>query len=419
MNYLEKNIKQFENDLRGLIAIDTVLYTKEDYPTQGMKDALSFMATLAEREGFKSYTDPEGYYGYMEIGEGDELLGIIGHLDVVNPGEYEDWKTNPFELTIDGNNWIGRGTQDMKGPVMVMFYLMKQIIEEGLTLNKRVRLVYPTDEESYWRGITKYNEKEETPTLGFTPDSVFPVTFLERESLWMKVTGPSFSEGTVKGGSSMNAVPDKLVYTNKEGAIEETLGAAAHASRPTLGTNAIQKFAKDSNIDHPIINFIKEQTKEEHNGETLFGRLIKDDYSELTFNVGLIEMNDQGSSITIDTRIPITETGDNLQKELSDVASNYGLTVERIKHHDKLLVDKEGKLVKTLINAYNEVMGTNEEPIAIGGGTYARAIDNVVAFGTLFADEPDTMHQVNESIIISNVIKAYDIFYKAMKELIN
>ncbi len=418
MTYLEKHLEQYKKDLAGLIKFDTVLYKKEEYPTQGMKDALSFMESLGKREGMKTYTDPEGYYGYVEIGSGEEMLGLIGHIDVVNPGNLEEWTHDPFDLTIDGDKWIARGTQDMKGPVMLMFYLMKQIIEEGFELNRRVRLIYPTDEESYWRGIDKYNELEEAPTFGFTPDSRFPVTFLERESTGVKVTGPAFTEGTIQGGVSINAVPAEATYINKEGVAISEEGKAAHAMDPTKGVNAIQKLINKLEIDHPMINFIKDKIKDEINGETMFGKVITDDYSTQTFNIGMIEMDEKGSSFTIDMRIPITDNAENLESIIKEEASKYGLTTERVKHHDKLLIDKDSKLVSTLTKAYNTVTEADLEPVAIGGGTYARAVANTVAFGTLMPEELDTMHQVNEHMNIENVKKAYEIFVAAIKELI-
>ena len=418
MTYLEKNIEKFKQDLSGLIKKDTVLYSKDDYPTQGMEDAISYMESLANREGMKVYSDPTGYYGYIEIGEGEEMLGLIGHIDVVNPGDHNEWTNDPFNLTIIGDKWIARGTQDMKGPVMLIFYLMKQIIEEGIELNRRVRLIYPTDEESYWRGIEKYNEIEEAPTFGFTPDSRFPVTFLERESVGVKVIGPPFNEGTIQGGVSINAVPDSISFTNNEGITINKEGKAAHAMDPTQGENAIQKLVNELDFEHPIINFIKDEIKYEIHGETIFNKLIEDEYAKQTFTIGMIEMNREGSMFTIDMRIPTTDNSENLESIVKKKASKYGLTTERVKHHAKLLVDRESKLVSTLQNAYNSVMNDNLEPVAIGGGTYARAMSNTVAFGTLMPGEKDTMHQVDEYMNIENVKDAYKVFEVAIKELI-
>ena len=49
---------------------------------QALRKALQIAAEL----GFRTHYGDGGYYGYAEIGEGAEMLGILGHLDVVPPG---------------------------------------------------------------------------------------------------------------------------------------------------------------------------------------------------------------------------------------------------------------------------------------------------------------------------------------------
>jgi succinyl-diaminopimelate desuccinylase len=52
------------------------------------KNVLDYMLNLGERLGFRT-KNLNGYCGYIEFGEGDEMVGIIGHLDVV-PANMED-----------------------------------------------------------------------------------------------------------------------------------------------------------------------------------------------------------------------------------------------------------------------------------------------------------------------------------------
>ena len=82
-----------------------------------------------------------------------------------------------------------------------------------------------------------------------------------------------------------------------------------------------------------------------------------------------------------------------------------------------LFVDKNSKLVTSLIDIYNEVMGTNAEPIAIGGGTYARALKSAVAFGPCIGEEGDTVHMPNEYITLDTLMKMTEIYYKALVKL--
>ena len=75
----------------------------------------------------------------QEMGEGDEIVGIAGHLDIVPAGG--DWTHDPFTLTRDGDYVYGRGTTDDKGPILEALYAMKLLRDSGVKLNKRVRLI--------------------------------------------------------------------------------------------------------------------------------------------------------------------------------------------------------------------------------------------------------------------------------------
>jgi|GEM_PF-2124850 len=86
-NFLSENIENYKKDLAKLISFKTVL--KKEYPNEEMKKALSFMKEIADRDGMKSYINPDGYYGYIEIGEGEELIGILTHIDVVPTGKVD------------------------------------------------------------------------------------------------------------------------------------------------------------------------------------------------------------------------------------------------------------------------------------------------------------------------------------------
>ena len=59
----------------------------------------------------------------------------------------------------------------------------------------------------------------------------------------------------------------------------------------------------------------------------------------------------------------------------------------------------ETPLVSALLEVYRDATGDNAPPKCIGGGTYAKMLPNVVAFGPLFAGDPVTEHQpMNASI---------------------
>ena len=114
--------------------------------------ALEYILNLGQKFGFKT-KNIDGYCGYIEFGEGPELIGIVGHLDVVPEGE--NWTYSPFEAHIENNKIYGRGAIDDKGPVMASLYAMKAVMdycsENNISINKRVRLILGLNEERDWK----------------------------------------------------------------------------------------------------------------------------------------------------------------------------------------------------------------------------------------------------------------------------
>ncbi len=408
MNYFTKNIEQYKKDLGKLISFKTVL--KDEYPNQAMKNALAFMGELAERDGLAYKIDPEGYYGWIEIGSGEEMIGLLTHIDVVPEGIESEWNTPPFTMTeIDGRLY-GRGTQDDKGPLMLMYYLLLEY--KDVIQGKRMRLIFPTDEESQWRGIAKYKEQEEIPAYGFTPDSEFPVTFLEREIAQFELIGPGSNDFKIQAGTAANVVPAKATYIS--GGVEKVVdGKSSHAMNPSAGINAITKLINElPEVDHPMVNFIREQVNNEINGETLFGREIKDQYSSITLNLAICEIDEEKSRLVLDSRIPLTSSKEELLDLYKLQGDKYKFTPSFFKTAPSNYLPEDHWMVVDLKEAYQSVTGDETKPQVAGGGTYAKAINNVLAYGPLLPTSEFTMHQYNEYISIEDYKIAYDVYNK-------
>ena len=115
-----------------------------------------------------------------QVGQGDELLAILCHLDVVPARDLSNWETPPFEVTIKNDHLVGRGVQDDKGPSMAALFAVKALMDAGVSFTKRIRFIFGTDEETLWRCMNRYNQLEEVATIGFAPDSSFPLTSPEK-----------------------------------------------------------------------------------------------------------------------------------------------------------------------------------------------------------------------------------------------
>lgn len=404
----------------------------------GIDQALRKALEVAQGLGFATRYGEGGYYGYAEVGEGQEMLGILGHLDVVPPGKLQDWDRDPFDPVEKDGMLYGRGTQDDKGPLLASLFAVKALMDAGVKFNRRVRFIFGTDEETLWRCIKRYTEKEEMPGMGFSPDSRFPVTYAEKGLLQLLLEGKNDSGLRLEGGSAFNAVPDAILYEGDrrddladkldqldfeyelhEDALE-VKGRAAHAMIPEEGLNAIARLCLGLHaigIHSRAIDFIAQEIGEDPNARRIFGDCQDAPSGKLKFNVGKIELG-RVERISIDSRIPVTVSKEEMVGKLKVAAARYGLEYKEFDWLGPIYLPLDHFMVQTLMDVYRRISGDSvTEPKASGGATYARAMDNCVAFGALTVEEQLTEHQPNERTVLANLYKAMEIYAHAVYEL--
>lgn len=443
MNNYKKSIDTilpiFLKDLERLIKIPSFnIQDNSGTPFgQPIQDVLNEMINICSELGFKTFIDPDGYYGYAEYGTGEKLVGILGHLDVVPPGDLTKWDNPPFEPLLKEGKYFGRGTQDDKGPTLAAIYAFKLLLDNNFIPNYRVRFIFGTDEELLWRDMPKYIAKEEMPTIGFTPDSKFPLIYAEKGLLQCKLIAKNNSSLVFKGGDAFNSVPsaikvfkdEKLISALNELNYEykvldenniEIIGKSVHAQVAETGINAINRYL---HALHKIGKISKSSTFVVENlighdfAEPIFG-ILKDDYSgELKFNLGKIELTPEEEILCIDIRIPVTASKEEVVEKLRKKAMEYGFEYKEHDYLRSIYTPLDSELIKTLMAAYQEVTADFEsQPVAGGGATYARAIDNCVAFGAILPGRPKTEHQPNEHIVLDDIKIAMEIYMKAFEK---
>lgn len=404
----------------------------------GVRRALDYILNLSRNLGFTKTVDIDGYIGYAECGEGEECFGILGHVDVVPPGE--GWTCDPWGGEIKNGKIYGRGALDDKGPMLASLYAIYALLQEGYEPKCRIRAIFGCDEEtggnpkiSGWESIDRYMEKEKLPDIGISPDADFPVINAEKGILNVAVKIP-VPEGLLvaEGGTALNIVPNRArleikkcdkdfpvidgvsVALEKDRVVVSATGKNAHAAHADKGDNAIMK----------AINYLSKVVGGEYTyiGEKLsdvFGSGLNIDVSDnesgkLTQNVGKIEIKDDKLILWLNIRYPVTVKAEWV---VDKIAENWKGEVEARKPQEPLFVPQDHYLVKTLLESYNTVMGENAEPIAIGGGTYARALPCGVAFGALFPEQEDSMHSPDECVELKYLYKSCEIYYDAFKKL--
>lgn len=467
----EKYLKKDEliNNLQELIRIPSV-HAESDIPSEpfgkNTVKALEYILSLGKSLGFKA-KNIDGYCGYIEFGNGPELIGIVGHLDVVPEGE--NWTYPPFDAHISDNKIYGRGAIDDKGPVIASLYAMKAVmdycIENNTSINKRVRLILGLNEERDWKCIDYYKKHEEIPSIGFSPDADFPCIYAEKGliSPFLIMDYSNFKNLDIVlsdidcNNNPLNVVPkycsciisvknkidinDTISFVKKSATelsfeidtkiLNEnqfkiiSYGVQSHAAHPDLGINAIShliiildKLFKNYDIVIPLFDLFTQYIGLDFNGDKL-NINIPDESGMLTLNVGKFYFKNDELKIGFNLRTPINTTFDFIENSFTCICKNFdSVYCEFAGKKSPLYVSKDSYLVKTLCKIYNDVTNSNSEPIAIGGATYARAFDNFVSFGANLPGQKDMCHQTDEFISIDNLIIAYEIYCRAIKELL-
>ena len=434
---------QVKNDflasLKTLISFPSVLNEGENGTPfgQAIQDVLEKTLEIAQEMGFQTYLDPEGYYGYAEIGQGEELLAVLCHLDVVPTGDLEDWQTPPFEATLKDGWLIGRGVQDDKGPSLAALYAVKCLLDQGVAFTKRIRFIFGTDEETLWRCMNRYNQIEEKADLGFAPDSSFPLTYAEKGLLQVKLHGPGWEDLPLQAGCALNVVPDKATYKGQR--IEELLpvieqsgvnyteeagavtvfGLSKHSKDAAEGVNAIVGLAESLSLiqPHPALLFIADAVGQDATGAALFGEIKDEPSGTLSFNIATLSIDEQHSEIGIDIRIPVLADKGALVERLTEVAASYQLQYEEFDYLAPLYVPLDSPLVSTLMKVYQKETGDQTPAMSSGGATFARTMENCVAYGALFPGALQTEHQANERAKLEDLYRALEIYAETIRRL--
>jgi acetylornithine deacetylase len=85
--------------------------------------------------------------GHLDSGRPGPRVLLVGHVDVVPPGEPETWTNPAFEPVVRNGNLYGRGACDMKGGVAAMLETMRLLSRAGAVRSGEVVAVTVPAEE--------------------------------------------------------------------------------------------------------------------------------------------------------------------------------------------------------------------------------------------------------------------------------
>lgn len=436
--------------LQENIRIPSVEGTPEADAPYGIevRKCLQHVLDTAAGMGFRT-CNVDNHVGWCEYGEGEEMVAVLGHLDVVPAGD--GWSFDPWGGEIKGDRIFGRGTMDDKGPSIAALFALEALRDSGLPLKRRVRLIFGCNEETGAKDVKYYLQKGgEIPVMGFTPDAEYPVIHGEKGIINATCSRKFTQSGnlrliSIEGGTAPNVVPnyakaelsccreaaekiasmelEKISFTiTDSGLLVESFGENAHGSTPWLGENAIGRLVLALNAMPfegelaGILSFLSEKLGMDTTGEAAGIHLQDEPSGNMSFNWGVLNSTDRSMSLIINYRYPVTFSFADCGPAFQELFENQGFTVQQI-HKEKLYIPADSALVNTLLKVYKEHTGIDGKPVCIGGGTYAKSLPNILAFGPIFPGDEVREHKPDEFIEIPKLMKNAQIIAAAMYEM--
>ncbi|MGC4429691.1 dipeptidase PepV [Streptococcus suis] len=422
----------------------------------GPVHALDKFLEIAQRDGYPT-KNVDNYAGHFEFGEGDEVLGIFGHLDVVPAGN--GWNTDPYEPQIIDGKLFARGSSDDKGPTMACYYGLKIIKELGLPTSKKVRFIVGTDEESGWADMDYYFEHVglPLPDFGFSPDAEFPIINGEKGNITAYLHFAGENSGAAKlhsftGGLRENMVPESATAiisgdladldskladftaayglkadaeTLENGQVQVTvIGKSAHGSTPEEGVNGATYLAKFLNqfafdgAAKAYLDLAGQVLLEDHDAKKLGVAIYDEQMGALSMNAGVFKFDETSSdnTIALNFRYPKNTNPETIKAGLEKLGVE---AVSLSAHgHTPHYCPIDDPMVATLLSVYEKHTGLKGHEQVIGGGTFGRLLKRGVAYGAMFPGDVNTMHQANEFIEVEQLYRAAAIYAEAIYELI-
>ncbi|WP_155974185.1 dipeptidase PepV [Streptococcus ruminantium] len=457
---VDKRKDEFMADLFDLLRInserdDSQADAKHPFGP-GPVHALDKFLEIADRDGYPT-TNVDNYAGHFEFGEGDEVLGIFGHLDVVPAGS--GWDTDPYEPQIIDGKLFARGSSDDKGPTMACYYGLKIIKELGLPTSKKVRFIVGTDEESGWADMDYYFEHVglPLPDFGFSPDAEFPIINGEKGNItaYLHFTGENSGAARLHsfaGGLRENMVPEsataiisgdltdldsKLAAFVEEyglkadaealdnGRVQVTvIGKSAHGSTPEEGVNGatyLAKFLGQFAFDGAAKAYLElagDTLLEDHEAKKLGVAISDEQMGALSMNAGVFKFDEASSdnTIALNFRYPKNTNPETIKAGLEKLGVEAVSLSEQ--GHTPHYCPIDDPMVATLLSVYEKHTGLKGYEQVIGGGTFGRLLKRGVAYGAMFPGDVNTMHQANEFIEVEQLYRAAAIYAEAIYELI-
>jgi len=321
-------------------------------------------------------------------GTSAEEFGILTHADVVPvvPAEWvvDGQQLDPFKVTRVGDKLYGRGTIDDKGSIATVLYAMKAVKQSKLPLQRGIRLMIETTEETGGDAMKYYRDKTKLPDYNIVLDSKYPAVVAEKGTGAIKAsfadmkTDPQQPAITaMAGAASANAIAQTATATIEAGnaaalaAVAEKLqaakdgfvasnqqfgqfsvdlvtsankidikvtGTSAHGSRPEEGVNPVPRLALllqsalmpaqgqplvQQNQYSEAVRYINGVFGMDYFGKGLNVAYADDFMGPLTISPNLIKPGNGQLEVTANARMPRGKSPEQLKAEVEKGIANW------------------------------------------------------------------------------------------------
>jgi succinyl-diaminopimelate desuccinylase len=357
---------------------------------KGEIEAAKVLSGYLEKWGFEvnriDAEDPEfgprpNIWTVLEGEDTSKTVWLIGHMDVVSPGDLSQWDTDPFEPVMTEDGWIiGRGSEDNGQGVVSSMFALRAMKELGIKPKYNVAVLLVADEETgsdyglaylVKKGLFKEIDMAIVPDGG-TPDGHF-IEVAEKSILWLRFT--------VKGKQ-------------------------AHASMPPAGVNARRAA---SYLAVYLDEYLHDVYADRDN-------LFEPPYS--TFELTKIESNVDSVNIIPGKDVFYMDMRILPQWKLDDIIDDVYSIVSKVEYEFKVSISvdvvqrndaapptsPDAEIVRRLKKAIE--IDRNITPVVggIGGGTVAAHLREVGVDSVVWATIEEFAHQPNERAHIDNLI---------------
>jgi succinyl-diaminopimelate desuccinylase len=319
--------------------------------------------------------------------DASSTVWVLSHTDIVPPGDVSLWKTDPYVVSVDGDNVVGRGVEDNQHGIVSSLLALKAILDCGISLKKKIALAFVADEETGSKYGLQYVLKARRAL--FRQDDLIIVP-----------------DGGNRDGSMIEIAEKSMLWVKFT-----VIGKQCHGSTPKEGRNSLYGAAR-------LIVALEGLKKRFSLTDDLFSP------PESTFEATKMEANVPnintipGKDIFyMDCRVlphykvadiisAIETIAGSLEKEL-----DLTIHVEPVHRQDAVNpTSSEAPVVGALARAIARVKGVEAKPMGIGGGTVAAFFRGEGLPAAVWVTSPDSAHQPNEYCSIGDIIADAKIF---------